>query len=124
MMAEKARLFGDKASEQSILVAETPDQAKSLGRKVSGFSSDVWEQHRFEIVVDGNLHKFTQRPELTRFLVSTGNKVLVEASPVDAIWGIGLSEDDARVTNPLEWPGENLLGFALMRVRDQLIKKM
>lgn len=124
MMAEKARLFGDRASEQRIFAAETPDQAKSLGRKVNGFASELWEQHRFEIVAEGNLNKFSQRPELARFLISTGNKILVEASPVDAIWGIGLSADDVRANNPSQWPGENLLGFALMRVREQLIKTM
>lgn len=121
MMAEKARLFGDRISEQQILSAETPDRAKALGRKVTGFSSEIWEIHRSEIVRKGNLHKFSQRSELGRFLLSTGNQVLVEASPVDSIWGIGLAAEDARANDPSLWQGENLLGFALMQVRDQLI---
>ena len=120
MMAEKARLFDDAARLASILAAGTPDAAKKFGRKVSPFDAAKWDARRFEAVVEGNLHKFGQHPDLRDFLVSTGEKVLVEASPYDKIWGIGLGENDPKATSALTWRGLNLLGFALMEVRDQL----
>jgi ribA/ribD-fused uncharacterized protein len=118
MMAEKAALFRDKATRQQILAAPNPGAAKALGRKVHGFDESLWERHRFDIVVRANLAKFAQNPELAAFLRRTGDRVLVEASPVDRIWGIGLAQDDEKVHNPNLWRGLNLLGFALMRVRD------
>lgn len=120
MMAEKARLFGDQQILQEIQRTNSPGKAKALGRKVAGFKEETWRQHRFEIVVRGNLAKFSQHPSLQEFLLQTGNKVLVEASPHDSIWGIGLSVSSRQATNPSEWKGLNLLGFALMEVRDRL----
>ncbi|HTF98858.1 MAG TPA: NADAR family protein [Cellvibrio sp.] len=120
MMAEKAKLFGDSDIHQKIIEAETPDEAKSLGRKVKGFLSDIWDEKRFDIVVKGNLAKFSQNEPLKNYLLSTGSKILVEASPVDGIWGIGLAEADERVKSPTLWQGLNLLGFALMKTRDQI----
>jgi ribA/ribD-fused uncharacterized protein len=120
MMAQKARLFGDEATFQRIIAAKTPAEAKSLGRQVRGFDEAKWNAQRMEIVVRGNREKFTQHPELREFLLNTNNRVLVEASPVDRIWGIGLAADDERAANPHHWDGLNLLGFALMAVRDML----
>ena len=120
MMAEKARLFNDEATLTNILVARTPGEAKKLGRQVRGFVPAVWEAACFSIVVTGTVHKFSQHPDLARYLQHTGNRVLVEASPVDAIWGIGLAQDDPAALDPTRWQGSNLLGFALMQVRDQL----
>jgi ribA/ribD-fused uncharacterized protein len=120
MMAEKARLFGDSDAEQRVLAALSPGEAKRIGRSVKGFNESLWKQKRFSIVVSGNLYKFTQNDELKQFLLNTGDRVLVEASPVDNIWGIGLAADDARVENPNLWKGQNLLGFALMEVRGKL----
>jgi ribA/ribD-fused uncharacterized protein len=120
MMAQKAALFGDTAVMQQILAATTPKQAKSLGRKVTGFDEQRWLEQRFAIVVEGNWLKFSQNPELAAFLRSTGDSVLVEASPVDTIWGIGLAHDAPEAQNPSQWRGENLLGFALMQVRERL----
>lgn len=117
MMAEKARLFGDEAALQEILNASSPGKAKSVGRIVQGFEDSIWNAQRFEIVVRGNQAKFAQNPPLQEFLRNTGNRILVEASPQDRIWGIGLTEDDPRATNPAQWLGLNLLGFALMKVR-------
>ena len=87
-----------------------------------GFDEARWSAARREIVLLGNLKKFQQNPPLAKFLLSTGSCVLVEASPVDRVWGIGLAADDERAANPLQWRGENLLGFALMEVRDRLAK--
>lgn len=120
MMAEKARLFGDGASRLAILQAATPAEAKKLGAQTSGFVEEIWRQHRFGIVVRGNLARFTQNAEIGEFLRGTGDRVLVEASPVDRIWGIGLAEDDPRCQHPEQWQGLNLLGFALMEVRGKL----
>src|SRR5262245_33891374 len=109
MMAEKARLFGDEATRRAIVDAGAPGKAKALGRSVSGFDEALWEQHRFDIVVRGNLAKFGQNVELRDYLLETGTKVLVEASPVDRVWGTGLAADDPRALDPAQWRGLNLL---------------
>jgi ribA/ribD-fused uncharacterized protein len=120
IMAEKARLFGDEACLKEILESSSPGKAKQIGRKVSGFSEDVWVRHRFDIVVRGSLGKFKQHEDMGRLLRTTGTKVLVEASPRDRIWGIGMGASNERVEDPARWRGQNLLGFALMEVRSQL----
>ena len=120
MMAEKARLFGDEENLQKILVAKTPKTMKALGRKVKGYDAELWNAHKFEIVVKGNIAKFSQNEDLKSFLRSTADKVLVEASPYDQIWGIGMKATDEGVNDPHQWKGTNLLGFALMQVRDLL----
>ena len=120
MMAEKARLFNDQPSLSLILKASTPLEAKKLGRKVKGFELGTWQANAYEIVKQGNYHKFSQHPALAAYLLSTGEKVLVEASPYDQIWGIGLAKEAPQALDPREWLGTNLLGFALMEVRDEL----
>jgi ribA/ribD-fused uncharacterized protein len=122
MMAEKARLFGDTETLARILVADTPGAAKAFGRQVKGYEEAAWEARRFDAVVEGNLAKFSQNAALAAFLRSTGNQVLVEASPVDAVWGIGLAGDAPNAQDPNTWQGLNLLGFALGVVRDRLAK--
>lgn len=120
MMAGKARLFGDEQAIPRILQARTPAEAKKLGRLVQGFDNERWAAERFELVVRGNLAKFGQSEALLAYLLSAGNRVLVEASPLDRIWGIGLASDDERATDPVRWRGLNLLGFALMEARSRL----
>jgi len=120
MMARKAELFGDTEMLAAILSAPDPARAKMLGRRVRGFDEKRWIAHRFDIAVRGNAAKFRQNAELGQWLLATGDAVLAEASPVDAVWGIGLAADDARAQDPHRWPGLNLLGFALMRVRQAL----
>jgi ribA/ribD-fused uncharacterized protein len=120
MMASKARLFGDDESLAKILESTDPKTAKALGRTVQNFDDDLWKTNARRLVTEGNLAKFVQNGELRAFLVGTGNLVLVEASPYDRIWGIGLMADDERSKNPATWQGQNLLGFALMDVRDKL----
>ena len=117
MMAEKARLFGDDTMRRRILDARTPGEAKKLGREVRGFDEDAWRRQRFQVVVRANVEKFRQNAALGEFLVRTGERVLVEASPLDRIWGIGLAADHEDAPRPARWPGLNLLGFALMEVR-------
>jgi ribA/ribD-fused uncharacterized protein len=120
MMAAKALLFDDIETAERIRQAPHPAAAKALGREVRGFDEQRWADRRFDLVVAGNLAKFGQHRDLRDFLLGTGRKVLVEASPRDAIWGIGLAADDDRAASPENWRGLNLLGFALMEVRHQL----
>ena len=120
MMAEKARLFDDDPTRQRILAGGSPAQAKKLGRLVAHFDEKVWAQERFGIVVRGNRAKFGQNPELAAYLRSTDPRVLVEASPHDRVWGIGLVETHPDAERPRRWQGSNLLGFALMQVRREL----
>ncbi|RAG86079.1 DUF1768 domain-containing protein [Streptacidiphilus pinicola] len=120
MMAAKARLFGDDASVPAILAARTPAEAKALGRKVASFDEQRWAESRFELVVRGNVAKFGQDPELRRYLLGTGQRVLVEASPLDRVWGIGLGAANEAASDPQRWRGLNLLGFALMEARERL----
>lgn len=120
MMWRKALLFGDGQSAERIVAASHPRQAKMLGRRVRGFDDTTWQRHRFDIVVDAGLAKFGQHDDLRAFLLGTGRRVLVEASPTDRVWGIGLSAVDAGAADPARWRGLNLLGFALMRARATL----
>lgn len=120
MMWSKAVGCGDTASAAVILGDPDPEHAQATGRQLSGFDYAVWERRRFDVVVAGNRAKFGQHAELRNFLLSTQEKVLVEASADDQIWGIGLGEEEARAMDPRGWPGLNLLGRALMRVRDEL----
>jgi ribA/ribD-fused uncharacterized protein len=120
MMAGKALLFDDLAAAERIVQAPHPGAAKALGRQVRGFDEQLWAEKRFAIVVTGNLAKFSQHPDLGQFLLATGDRVLVEASPQDRVWGIGLAADDERAVAPRNWRGLNLLGFALMEVRRYL----
>ena len=120
MMWRKAMLFGDAAIAEQVLAAGHPGEAKSLGRRISRFDETLWQTHRYAIVVTGNIAKFGQNNELQRFLLHTGDRVLVEASPVDRIWGIGLTADDPRAEDPTRWQGLNLPGFALMEARATL----
>ncbi|MET9047812.1 MULTISPECIES: NADAR family protein [unclassified Streptomyces] len=120
MMASKARLFGDTGAEREVLQASSPALAKKVGRLVRGFDDATWARERFSIVVEGSVHKFSAHEELRAFLLATGDRVLVEASPVDRVWGIGIAADDERAADPERWRGPNLLGFALMAARARL----
>ncbi len=123
MMAQKALLFGDNEIFDRIMKAGSPDEFKKLGQQVRGFDEEKWKAERCNIVIRGNYAKFSQNAELKAFLLSTGSKILVEASPYDRIWGIGMSADDSRSENPNLWRGMDLLGFCLMEVRDMLAEE-
>lgn len=122
MMASKARLFGDAEAERKAVAAANPALAKKAGRLVRGFDESRWERERFGIVVEGSVHKFAAHADLREFLLGTGDRVLVEASPLDRVWGIGLAADDERAPDPERWRGPNLLGFALMEARERLAR--
>jgi ribA/ribD-fused uncharacterized protein len=120
MMAQKAQIFEDKEIEKKIMETSDPKQIRLLGRKVKNFDEDTWNQLRYSVVLNGNYYKFAQNREMRKILLATNDKILVEASPLDTIWGIGYSESNPNVTSPQNWRGLNLLGFALMEVRDEL----
>lgn len=122
MMAEKARMFGDTENLQKIMEAGHPKVMKAYGRAVQGFDKVKWDSACQEIVRKGNMAKFSQNPELWAFLRNTGLRILVEASPRDRIWGIGMGKANPDAENPLKWRGTNWLGFALTWVRDQLLQ--
>ncbi len=121
MMAAKARLFGDEDRLASILDAESPGEAKRLGREVQDFSSDVWDRECVAIVRTGSIAKFASTLEMRSYLVGTGSRVLVEASPSDRIWGVGIGHPSPAIEQPSQWRGRNLLGFALMQARAVLV---
>jgi ribA/ribD-fused uncharacterized protein len=122
MMYSKAKLFGDEQIANQILATNIPGKIKGLGRKVTNFDETKWQQNREIILFEGNLAKFTQNIEIKNQLLSTNPKTLVEASPTDKIYGVGLSIDDSRIDDPNNWKGLNLLGEILMRVREHIIK--
>lgn len=123
MMAGKAKLFNDQEIFEKIISKTSPKDVKDLGRQIKNFDAKAWDEQKYSIVKQGNYLKFSQNENLKHFLLQTGSKVLVEASPVDPVWGIGLAEDNPATKDPAQWKGENLLGFALMEVRDQLKKQ-
>lgn len=121
MMFHKAMLFADQSVAEQVLAAASPGAAKALGRAVRGFDQAVWDAEGFAIVTEASYQKFSQHPELGAYLCATQQRVLVEASPKDAIWGIGLAADAEGVEDPTTWQGQNLLGFALMAARQRLV---
>lgn len=123
MMMGKAALFGDKESFAKMSLCNNPKMLKSLGRKVKFFDEVVWNKYSMDIVIIGNYHKFSQSSKLCKQLLGTGKAMLVEASPMDRVWGIGLKFDDPRVNDLSKWRGENKLGKCLEIVRSILQKK-
>ena len=124
MMGRKALAFDDLETFEKIMSANHPREIKSLGRKIKNFDQTEWDYVKYSIVLNGNFYKFTQNEKMLEVLLSTENKILVEASPFDEIWGVGLSEDDEKIKNPNYWKGQNMLGFALMEVRDEIKKSI
>ena len=121
MMYGKAMLFGDLEIAEKILRSKTPHDQKNYGRQVRGFDEQRWTLFREGLVFAGNYAKFKQNPPLLQYLLDTQGTTLVEASPVDNIWGIGLGEGDPRALQRSQWQGLNLLGKVLTQVREALI---
>lgn len=118
----KAMLFDDLDIASKIMASSFPREQKRLGRAVRGFDAGRWEGCRESIMFMGCREKFRQSADLARALRETGATLLVEASPYDRIWGVGLSEADPRLCDSSSWQGLNLLGKTLMRVRDALLR--
>jgi ribA/ribD-fused uncharacterized protein len=123
MMAEKARLFRDDDALARVLACATPAEAKKHGRSVRDYDDAAWGRIRSEAVVRGNVAKFDQNPDLGAFLRSTGERILVEASPRDRVWGIGMGASNPDARDPAKWRGRNLLGFALVEARERLFSR-
>jgi len=121
MMAGKARLFGDTRMEAMIMASPSPRDQKRFGRQVQGFDLTTWKAKAQAIVTEGSMAKYTQNPDYRDKLLATAGTTLVEASPHDRIWGIGLREDDPRAHDRASWPGKNWLGEILTAVRDELL---
>jgi len=121
MMAEKARLFGDEEMRDRILATSDPREQKALGRRVRGFDEARWNAAARDIVYRGNRAKFTTHRDLLATLFDTAGTMLVEASPLDTIWGIGLAADSIDASDPGKWRGTNWLGEVLTRLRDTLL---
>lgn len=123
MMAEKARVFNDTDALDQILKTKDPRTMKKLGRLVRNFNPEQWNSVKSDIVFNGNLHKFSQNKQLHDFILSLPKEtVFVEASPHDNIWGIGLRANGADAQDPFKWKGVNLLGFAITKARDHLLR--
>src|SRR5437764_4640028 len=120
MMAEKARTFRDDRALNAILAASNPRKQKASGREVANYEDGRWRAVAHDRLYVGLLEKFRQNPELGRALLDTGTDTIVEASPLDTVWGIGLAQDDPDATRPERWRGTNWLGEVLMRVRETL----
>lgn len=119
MMYQKAICFGDEAVAEQILKSDDVAHIKELGRMVSGYNENVWNGMRQLIVYEGLVAKFSQNEELKEKLLQMGNALLAECAVHDLIWGIGLSMKDKKRFDISQWRGENLLGYALMMVRDK-----
>ena len=120
MMHQKALTFGDSEIAEKVLQTSNPKDQKGLGRQIKGFDKDKWDSVCLGIVYRGNFAKFSQNPDLMEELLSTGDRLLVEASPLDKIWGIGMSEQDPGVDDPANWKGLNLLGWSITLVKQQI----
>jgi ribA/ribD-fused uncharacterized protein len=120
MMSEKAKLFGDIHTMDIIMKNHNPKICKAIGRNVKGFNTKKWKDNREIIVLNASIFKYSQNSNLKKLLLSTENKCIVEASPYDRIWGIGLRESHEHATDPTQWKGLNLLGKALMITREKL----
>jgi ribA/ribD-fused uncharacterized protein len=118
MMHQKALFFGDKETAKKILETTSPKAQKALGRQVTPFDQGKWEGVARDVVLRGNLAKFKQNPDLLEKLLATKGTTLVEASPYDKIWGIGLKEDDPKAQDRATWRGKNWLGQVLTAARE------
>lgn len=121
MMAKKAELFHDKEILKEILNERSPKRIRELGRLVKNFDVTIWNEHKVDYIRRANFVKFTQNRDLRDFICTTEGKILVEASPFDRIWGIGMGENNVKCFDPALWRGLNLLGFTLMEVRDEIL---
>jgi ribA/ribD-fused uncharacterized protein len=121
MMYHKAMYCNDLDSAKRILKSVDPAEQKRLGRQVQGFDDQKWDLVKRDIVYQGNLLKFSQNEDLKHTLiVDHKNKMFVEASPTDTIWGIGLGLGDERIYDQNQWKGQNLLGIAIKQVQSKL----
>jgi len=124
MMHQKALHFEDFEIAEEVMKTQNPSDQKKLGRKIRNFDKNSWDKVNLQIVYKGNYAKYTQNENLKQLLINTGDRLFVEASPEDVIWGIGLHWSDPNVDNPLLWKGQNLLGWAITLVKQEILNEM
>ena len=118
----KAKMFGDEAIAMQILITENPNECRKLGRMVKNYDEKVWDACRVQVFYDLNKAKYIQDGYLRRLLLDPkyDNKIFVEASPIDKIWGVGLDEKDPLIDDERNWKGENNLGKIITQIRNEL----
>lgn len=121
LMAQKAALFYDAVSMEKIIACKTAAHAKLLGSQIKQVDEDVWLANAYALVVKGNVHKFAQHGTLKQKLINTSHSIIVAITPNDCLWGNGMNYQPNQPFNPIKWKGANLLGYALMDVRDILL---
>ena len=120
-MYKKALLFKDIDVAEMIMEQSHPRKQKFLGRQVRGYDDAIWMANCQDIMVPGLVSKFTQDSYSLQCLLDTEDSIIVEASPYDKVWGIGMDKNDPRATDPAQWEGKNLLGVVLMKARDIIV---
>lgn len=120
MMHRKALLMNDFETAEVIMQEKNPANHQKLGRQIKNFNQEAWDRFKYNIVLDGNRARFSQSQKCRELLLATGDKLLVEASPYDKVWGIAMSVDDPDILDEAKWRGENLLGKVLTQVREEL----
>jgi ribA/ribD-fused uncharacterized protein len=121
MMYKKAMTFGDTEIARKVMETESPREQKALGRKVKGFNPDIWGAIARDVVMRGNIAKFTQSKRHYDALMATMGTLVVEASPYDTVWGIGMGADEAARVSEADWKGTNWLGQVVTEVREALV---
>jgi len=120
MMHLKAVLMRDPETAAEIMNEKNPYNHQTLGRKIKNFNQEVWDMNKYSVVLTGNRARFTQSAECRELLLATGDKILVEASPYDKVWGIAMGVNDPDILDETKWRGQNLLGKVLTQVREEL----
>lgn len=118
----KANLFKDDEVKKQIELTGNPKLVKQLGRQIKNYDDVIWNEARFGWMLAVNLMKFSQHQYLRQALIETGTRTMVEASPLDKVWGVGLDENNPLILDERNWQGQNLLGKVLMRVRESIQK--
>ena len=125
MMRQKALLFDDMEIAERIMKAAKPKEHQDLGKLVKGFDREVWDANKYNIVANGNWLKFTQNTYLLKELLDLPhNKIFVEASPIDLVWGVGLDENNPKIDDERNWRGQNLLGKVITETRDRILEQL
>lgn len=123
-MYYKALHFNDLDAAERITRVKPPAFAKDIGRAVRNYNDEEWDNVRYQYMVDTLRRKYANPSKERDFLVGTHPKILVEGSPYDKVWGVGIHYKDRRIVDVRNWEGDNLLGKALMEVRKEVLDNL